>query len=380
VKCRTLRCIRWRLSQTRRCDAWERQVQLACLRWEQTWTALCAQWETRWEQLCRQWETTWEQRCTQWETTQTQRCDRWEEERHKQCSDWHWLIAWLCLAWVWITTTVCRLWVWVTTTICKVWAWVSTTICKVWAWVSTTICKLWTLVSTLLCKLWGLVTTWICRLWVLVTTLICTVFAFFVDLACLIFCRIRRLFAPNEFSEARSECIYGWTAAFRITEDRECVLTITLRIRLNPDAGVTQQQLQAAQTTWEQAIEQAWSGRFRIRRRNGNCACEEYRVVVDVQFVTTNEHHVVRVRAGSGRADMTNWFITSTGGTAAHEAGHMFGNADEYADPACPARTVTSDNSIMQTTSGTVRPRHYERFAAWVSNRTCCDYTVVEGD
>jgi len=52
----------------------------------------------------------------------------------------------------------------------------------------------------------------------------------------------------------------------------------------------------------------------------------------------------------------------------------MFGNVDEYADAECPGRTVTSDGSIMQTTSGTVLQRHYESFQRWLSNRTCCSY------
>ena len=135
--------------------------------------------------------------------------------------------------------------------------------------------------------------------------------------------------------------------------------------------------MQTARATWEQAIEQTWSGRFPLRRGRGDCPCESYRVTLDVQWVTSGEDHTVRVRAGSGRADMTNWFITDTGGTVAHEAGHMLGNPDEYPDPACPNRTVTSDNSIMRTTSGTVRQRHYQGFADWVSARTCCDYAVA---
>ena len=94
-----------------------------------------------------------------------------------------------------------------------------------------------------------------------------------------------------------------------------------------------------------------------------------------MQWVNSGEHHAVAVHSGSGRADMTNWYVNSTGGTAAHESGHMFGNPDEYSDSNCPSRTVTSDGSIMQTSqTGTVKSRHYESFARWVSNRTCCTY------
>ncbi|HEU6445299.1 MAG TPA: hypothetical protein VFL61_09600 [Gaiellaceae bacterium] len=380
MRCRRLRCVAWRTAISAACRRWEQQIQARCRQWETTWQLLCERWETTWTQQCRQWETTWQQVCREWETRQEQRCDRWEQEQRRVCDSWHPLLAWICLIWATVTTWVCRAWVWVTTTLCKAWEWVSTTLCKLWAWVSTTLCKLWAWVTTTLCKLFELFTTFVCRLWEFVTTLICTVFAWFVDLVCVIVCWFRRLRAPNEVSEATSECVYGWTTAFRIDE-RDCTITITLRIRLNPDPGVTQQQLQTARTTWEQAIEQAWTDRFRIRLVDGNCRCREYRVVLDVQWVTANEHHTVRIRTGTGRANMTTWFITSTGGTAAHEAGHMLGNPDEYADPACPGRTVTNDGSIMQTSqTGTVRPRHYTRFARWISDRTCCEYEVREGD
>lgn len=358
MNCRRLRCVAWRTSVTAICTRWEQAVQ-----------ARCAQWETTWRQLCDRWETTWQQTCREWETRQERRCDRWEEEQRKNCDSWG-PFGFICLLWVVVTTWVCRAWVWVTTTICKVWEWVSTTLCRLWVWV-----------STLVCKLWELVTTFVCRLWAFVTTVICTAFGWFVDLWCVIACWFRRLRAPTEVSDGMSECVYGWTAAYRVAEDEDCTLRVTLRIRLNPDPGVTQQQLLAAQQTWEQAIEAAWTDRFRIRLTGGDCRCREYRVVVDVQWVTANEHHTVRVQAGSGRANMTNWFITSTGGTAAHEAGHMFGNADEYPDSACPNRTVTTDGSIMRSSqTGTVRPRHYNRWAQWLSNRTCCDYAVRETD
>jgi M6 family metalloprotease-like protein len=188
---------------------------------------------------------------------------------------------------------------------------------------------------------------------------------------------MRRLFATNEVSMQRSECIYAWQAAYLITEGRDCQLHVVVRIRLQPDADVTQAQLAAQQAIWEPAIEQAWTNRFAILLQKGGCECKAYNVTLDVQWVNSGEHHTVQVHSGSGRADMGNWFITSTGGTAAHEVGHMLGNPDEYPDNNCPARNVTNDNSIMRSSqSGQARPRHYQGFASWISNRTCCDYAV----
>lgn len=330
------------------------RTRLVCARWETSQQARCNQWRTDWIHRCDRWRTEWTRRCTAWHTESERRCDNWEREWSRTCSSWG-PFAILCLLWAWVSTWVCRLWTLITTTICDL-----------WTWISSTVCDLWTLVGTLVCALWVIVTTVICRAWVLV-----------VEVWCSIACAIRRFLAPNEFSQSRSECIYGWTAAYRIEETGDCVLSITLRIRLVPDTGVSAADIATVIARWEPAIEAAWSGQFFLRLTDGSCRCQRYTVVVDVQFVQSGEHHVVTVHAGSGRADMGNFYVNSTGGTAAHESGHMFGNADEYADTNCPSRTVTSDGSIMQNSqTGTVKQRHYQGFADWVSNRTCCTYTV----
>jgi hypothetical protein len=326
-----------------------------CLEWQTTVRAYCSNWRTTWEERCTRWETEWEQRCDRWRTETERVCDRWEEERYQECSDWG-IFSFLCIAWVWVSSWVCRAWSWATTTICEAWGWASTTVCRAWGWISTTICTLW---------LW--ISTTVCRLWVLI-----------LDLSCLLRCFFRRLAAPQEFSESKSECIYGWTSAYRAVFDpRECHLQVTVRIRLVPDSDVSATDLANCIALWEPTIEAAWTDRFPLVLRDGTCGCKVVTVGLDVNFVTSGEHHVVAVHSGAGRADMGNFFVNSTGGTAAHEVGHMIGNADEYADAACPARTVTSDGSIMQTSQrGSAKCRHYESFQRWLSNRTCCIYSA----
>lgn len=331
------------------------RLRARCALWEATQQARCAQWRTQWTQRCDRWRTEWTQRCSAWHTESERRCDNWEQEWTQNCSSWG-PFAIFCLLWAWISTWVCRAWSWLTTTICDLWTWVSSTICDLWTWISSTICALWVII-----------TTFVCRLWI-----------FVIDIWCSLFCAIRRLLAPNEFSQSKSECIYGWTAAYRIVEDlRECFMQITLRIRLVAASGVSSTDIATVVARWEPAIEAAWSGRFPLVLTDGTCRCKRYTVRVDVQFVQSGEHHVVTVHPGSGRSDMGNWYVNSTGGTGAHESGHMFGNTDEYADSNCPNRTVTSDGSIMQNSqTGTVKQRHYQGFADWLSNRTCCTYTV----
>ncbi len=297
--------------------------------------------------VCREREDRGYNRCDRYEDRGYNRCDRYEDQGYQACSDWRknccdwWPCSWVCEVFSWI---------------CVAFVWISNVVCVVWTWISNVVCVVWTWVSNIVCVAWAIITFPIC----------------------ILRCLIPKALAGNEVSEGRSECIYGWTAAFRMTEERDCQLLVVLRIRLNPDADVSAADLQTARTTWEQAVEQTWSNRFAIRRTSGPCRCESYRVRVDLQWVTSGEHHAVRVRSGSGRADMSNWFVTDSGGTAAHEVGHMFGNPDEYTDPACPGRTVTSDGSIMQTTAGAVRPRHYREFAEWISTQTCCTYEVAE--
>ena len=333
-----------------------RDLRARCVRWQAQQRALCTRWRTEWTQRCESWRTEWQQRCDRWRTTTEQRCDRWEDEWTRRCDAWG-PFKILCLLWTWVSTTVCRAWSWITTTVCELWVWVSSTVCTAWVWVGTLVCDLWVFVTTLVCRAW----------------------VFVLDIVCLIRCALRRLLAPNEVSQPRSECIYGWTAAYRADEDpRECVIQITLRLRLVPDAGVSQADLATVQARWEPAIEQAWTDRFNLMLAEEDaCSCELYRAVVDVQWVATGQHHTVTVRAGSGRANMTTWFVNSTGGTAAHEAGHMFGYPDEYPDSNCPGRVVTTDGSIMRNSqTGTVRPRHYQGWADWLTNRTCCTYEV----
>jgi hypothetical protein len=84
---------------------------------------------------------------------------------------------------------------------------------------------------------------------------------------------------------------------------------------------------------------------------------------------------------------MTNWCITTSGDTAAHEFGHMVGLEDEYrltaadyrrltgtAPPAGPAPAggytwtgPAGAGSLMGTTAGPVEGRHLRPFVAWLN-------------
>jgi hypothetical protein len=160
--------------------------------------------------------------------------------------------------------------------------------------------------------------------------------------------------ARQESSFAVSECIYGWTAAFEQTWTH-----IRVRIRLNPDAGITDATMNSLRTTWENGIESTWSNQWGCGRA-GEITCP---LTFEVQGVASNEHHAVRVRPGPDRSNMTTWDTSDTGAVAAHEFGHMLGNPDEYTDTSCPTRDPVNSGTIMDNNSANIPERMMTRFA-----------------
>jgi len=155
----------------------------------------------------------------------------------------------------------------------------------------------------------------------------------------------------GEVSFAVSECVYGWTARYD-----QAGTQITMRIQLNPDAGITNQTVVALQTTWRNGILATWSNRFECRAGNG----ARQPITFDVQWVGSNAHHVVRIQQGPARSNMGLWDTNDTGDVAAHEFGHMLGHPDEYADAACPARNPVNTGTVMADNTEAVA-RHYNR-------------------
>jgi hypothetical protein len=141
-----------------------------------------------------------------------------------------------------------------------------------------------------------------------------------------------------ERSWTASECVYSWTAAFLQADTH-----VVVRVQLVPDAGIPAATLAHLQATWRDSIISKWSDRFDCAAPNG----ERRRITVDVQWVTSNPHHIVRVQAGPARSDMTTWDTMDSGDVASHEFGHMLGLADEHSDAACPGRSPVNTGTVM---------------------------------
>ncbi|MGI5171247.1 twitch domain-containing radical SAM protein [Spirillospora sp. CA-253888] len=150
---------------------------------------------------------------------------------------------------------------------------------------------------------------------------------------------------------SRSECIFGWTAAFQ----QSCT-AVTVRIRLVPDAGITAQEMATLRAAWETGIENKWSGHFVCTGPYGAST-----ITFNAQFVTSNAHHTVRVSRGPGQTNMTRWHTDDNGDTAAHEFGHMIGNQDEYTDSRCPNRSPVNTGTVMHVVAGPAEQRHVNR-------------------
>ena len=160
--------------------------------------------------------------------------------------------------------------------------------------------------------------------------------------------------ARQQHSFGMSECVYSWTAAFEQTWSH-----IIIRIRLNPDAGISNATMNSLRNTWRNGIESTWSNQWGVGH-SGEMTCP---LTFEVQWVTTNQHHTVRVRPGSGGTNMGTWFTQDGGNVAAHEFGHMLGLVDEYSSSICPSRSPVNTGTIMDNNSNVVPARMMTRFA-----------------
>jgi hypothetical protein len=144
----------------------------------------------------------------------------------------------------------------------------------------------------------------------------------------------------EEVSFSVSECVYGWTAAYAQRGTR-----ITVRIRLDPDAGISATTMATLRDRWRAGIENKWSDRFGCCTDPGcigRCA-----LTFRVEWVTSGEHHRVRVRVGPARSNMTTWDTQDSGDAASHEFGHMLGHPDEYSESNCPNRSPVNTGTVM---------------------------------
>lgn len=166
------------------------------------------------------------------------------------------------------------------------------------------------------------------------------------------------ILARQQFIYDVSECIFSWTGRFEQTWS-----LIRVRIQLNPDPGITATTIATLRTTWENGIRKTWNNRWGVGR-SGEATCP---LQFDVEWVTSNPHHSVRVRVRTNPQQVANkgtWYTNDSGAVAAHEFGHMLGLVDEYQDiKHCPARNPVNTGMVMDNNSANVPARMMQRFA-----------------
>jgi hypothetical protein len=197
---------------------------------------------------------------------------------------------------------------------------------------------------------------------------------------------------------------YGWTSKYDISFTGQ-TLHVEINIQLTgADPG------DALKQTWRDGIESIWNNKYEIV--DGEYA---YPIEVKVNWVTSNPHHTVTVVSGKGHYDMLTWYTECDWGAeyndeaAAHEAAHMFGQYDEYAEDFTdtngngrydngepftdeytpknnkwdcgalnPNTWLYDTNSIMDTLNGSPTSLHYETTLEWLETKSGRDLSLRE--
>ncbi len=160
-----------------------------------------------------------------------------------------------------------------------------------------------------------------------------------------------------------SECVYSGRAGYFQADTK-----VTVRIQLNPDSGISAATMNSLRTTWRNGIVDKWSNRFDCRAPNG----QRRRIFFDVQWVTSNPHHTVRVQTGPARSNEFLWDTSDTGDVASHEFGHMLGNPDEYSDSACTSRSPVNTGTVMDDNTEAV-----SRLVEGIANFHCGHHSIA---
>ncbi len=190
-----------------------------------------------------------------------------------------------------------------------------------------------------------------------------------------------------EVSNSVQEAPYGWTAAYEVQlTDQEC--TVTIRVRINPDADVSTRDVARVQSVTANEFARYFDHRFNLRDAQGTSRPLRVRL----QYVDSGEHLTIALHSGTGRDDLSNWFVDSEAIDRAHELGHQLGLKDEYVDASVPNRAtatspgVSHDHSLMGNyyeqgiRNADVRGRHGDQLAADISSATGTQFSAEFSD
>lgn len=121
-------------------------------------------------------------------------------------------------------------------------------------------------------------------------------------------------------------------------------ITVEIRFKEEPQAGVSAAEVTAAKTKLETGVETYWSDRFTLEVDDPVCGNKSFLVKYKVTWVSSNQHYTVKIHTAYPRegvtGDVMNVSKTTSDWTYAHEVAHCFGLPDEY--------SYTADNETVK--------------------------------
>lgn len=152
---------------------------------------------------------------------------------------------------------------------------------------------------------------------------------------------VAKSFADRTFKKwMNADGHYGWRSKFDLGL-ADGVLNIGVKVKLTGAKPGSMKQL------WEKGVEKIWNQK--VFFSDGSKLIP---VALDLDFVSSGQHHTVKVHAGTGRAHMLEWYKKNPwakqwdDNIAAHEVGHMIGAYDEYKKGATKGH-YTTKNTLM---------------------------------
>jgi serralysin len=138
---------------------------------------------------------------------------------------------------------------------------------------------------------------------------------------------------------------YAWDVRYDLSsyDDRISVALFVDLVGVAPGAAI--------ESAWRRGVDEAWNCRVFF-----DDGAQLLPVDLKFDFVDTGAHQTVNVLAGTGRGDMTTWYLTTEWGEAyrdefaAHEVGHMLGAFDEYAGGATYGGYTTTGTLMSDLT------------------------------
>ena len=163
----------------------------------------------------------------------------------------------------------------------------------------------------------------------------------------------------------RASGVFGWHFKYKRSFDGK-KMEKDVQIDFDfTDSGIKAEDQKAYRDKVRAGIQKVWNNKYVIR--SGDLVIP---LGVDVTYDGPFDQKV-KVNAGSGRSDMTNWFTDDTGSVNAHEFGHMLGLFDEYTGGATdPANPIIDDKALMGLGALTDNPampaRYYQQFLDYI--------------